>query len=62
MGVGTVIETTQDLIQVVNSIDPAQVDYEGWLNVGMALKSAGAPVSAWDAGAPVIAPATSSKS
>lgn len=49
MGVGTVIETTQDLIQVVNSIDPAQVDYEGWLNVGMALKSAGAPVSAWDA-------------
>ena len=43
------IETTQELIDVVNAVDPAQCSYQEWINVGMALKDAGASVSVWDA-------------
>lgn len=43
------IETQQELINLLEHIDPAQLDYQSWVNVGMALKHAGAPVSVWDA-------------
>ena len=43
------IETTKELIDVVNTIDPALCSYEEWLKVGMALKDAGVTCSVWDA-------------
>ena len=42
------IRNTQDLIDIVNKIDPALCSYQEWINVGMVLKDAGAPVSCWD--------------
>ncbi|MGI6691184.1 MAG: AAA family ATPase [Christensenellales bacterium] len=42
------IETLPELIEVVNAIDPAQLDYQSWLSVGMALKDAGASMAVWD--------------
>ena len=42
------IKTVEELIDVVNKIDPALCSYQEWINIGMVLKDAGAPVSCWD--------------
>lgn len=38
-----------DLLEVLNSIEPAGLDYQQWLNVGMALDQEGYGVDIWDA-------------
>ena len=37
-----------NLLKVLNIVDPSSIDYEGWLNVGMALKAEGYTASDWD--------------
>lgn len=37
-----------DLREVLENINPAALDYQDWLNVGMALQQEGYPVSVWD--------------
>lgn len=37
-----------DLTEALGAIDPAALDYEGWLRVGMALHAEGMAVGAWD--------------
>lgn len=37
-----------DLLEVLGHIDPAELDYQGWVNVGMALQHEGYSVSVWD--------------
>lgn len=36
-------------MEVLEHIDPARLDYQDWVNVGMALKAEGYPCDAWDA-------------
>lgn len=43
-----IVENVKDMLALLPHIDPAALDYQDWLNVGMALKDAGAPVTAWD--------------
>ena len=38
-----------DLLEVLNNIEPAELDYQQWLNVGMALELEGYSVDEWDA-------------
>lgn len=38
-----------DLLEVLNNIEPAELDYQQWLNVGMALELEGYSVNEWDA-------------
>ena len=38
-----------DLLEGLNSIEPAELDYQQWLNVGMALDQEGYSVEIWDA-------------
>ena len=42
-------ETQYDLAEMLEYIDPASLEYQEWVNVGMALKEAGYPCSVWDA-------------
>lgn len=42
------MEHRTDLLEILNHIDPSGLDYQDWINVGMALKQEGYPVSAWD--------------
>ena len=37
-----------DYIKALNYINPAAVDYQTWVNIGMALKHEGLPLSVWD--------------
>lgn len=37
-----------DLLELLNHVDPVQLDYQEWINVGMALKDEGYPVETWD--------------
>ena len=37
-----------DLVEILNYIDPAQLEYEEWVSVGMGLKEAGYSDSDWD--------------
>ncbi len=37
-----------DLLEVLNYIEPAELDYQEWVNVGMALQHEGYEVEAWD--------------
>lgn len=37
-----------DLLEVLNFIEPAALDYQDWLNVGMALQQEGYSVRVWD--------------
>lgn len=37
-----------DLLEIIEHIEPAGLDYQEWLNVGMALKHEGYPLDAWD--------------
>ena len=38
----------RDILQALDCIDPAALDYQDWLNVGMALKLEGYPVHIWE--------------
>ena len=42
------LENKMDLIPLLKYIDPATLDYQEWLNVGMALKREGYTASDWD--------------
>lgn len=42
------MEREYDLNEALACIDPAALDYSGWLAVGMGLKEAGYPCSAWE--------------
>lgn len=44
----TCLENKMDLIPLLKYIDPAMLDYQEWLNVGMALKHEGYTASDWD--------------
>jgi len=37
-----------DLREILNHIDPSMLDYQGWVNVGMALKDEGLTAADWD--------------
>ncbi|MBS6396696.1 MAG: AAA family ATPase [Clostridiales bacterium] len=37
-----------DLLELLNNIDPSLLDYQNWVNVGMALKQEGYSVEVWD--------------
>lgn len=37
-----------DLVPLLDYIDPAMLDYNGWVQVGMALKHEGYSVDDWD--------------
>ena len=39
----------QDLLQILNAIDPALCSYEEWVEIGMALKHEGFTAADWDA-------------
>lgn len=41
-----------DLLEVLEQIEPAELDYQQWLNVGMALELEGYSVDTWDAWEP----------
>lgn len=43
------MEQRTDLLELIKYIEPADLDYQGWVNVGMALKHEGYCVSDWDA-------------
>ena len=42
------MEKQTDLLEILDHIDPAQLNYQDWVNVGMGLKEAGFTASAWD--------------
>ncbi len=42
------MDNQMDLLNVMEYIDPAELDYQGWVNVGMALQQEGYPCSVWD--------------
>lgn len=37
-----------DLLEVLDHIEPAELDYQQWLNIGMALDLEGYSVDVWD--------------
>lgn len=43
------MEQRTDLAEIIEYINPAELDYQEWVNVGMALKHEGCSVSVWDA-------------
>ncbi|MGE4272085.1 MAG: AAA family ATPase [Desulfitobacterium sp.] len=43
------MEKQYDLLEVLNHIDPGALNYQDWVNVGMALKEAGHTAADWDA-------------
>lgn len=42
------MNTEANIIQMLKYIDPASLDYEEWIEVGMAIKKEGLPCSTWD--------------
>mgnify|MGYP000225917356 FL=1 len=38
-----------DILEVLEHIDPSRLDYQEWVNVGMALKEEGHTAADWDA-------------
>ena len=42
------MENNLNLLEALDHIDPAELCYQDWLAVGMGLKEAGYPASAWD--------------
>ena len=42
------MDNEKNLEELLDYIDPATLDYQEWLNVGMALKDSGYDVSVWD--------------
>ncbi|WP_088187564.1 AAA family ATPase [Desulfosporosinus sp. FKA] len=43
------MEKQYDLLEALNNVDPAMLNYQEWTSVGMALKEAGHTASDWDA-------------
>lgn len=43
-----VSDQNRDLLEILRHVDPAQLDYQEWCSVGMALKDAGFTASDWD--------------
>ena len=43
-----IMDSQYDFGELLNHIDPAELDYQGWLNVGMALEYEGYGVDVWD--------------
>lgn len=43
------MERQTDLTEIIEHIDPSGCGYQEWINVGMALKHEGYPVSVWEA-------------
>lgn len=43
------MEQRTDLLEIINYINPAMLDYQEWINVGMALKHEGYTAADWDA-------------
>lgn len=41
-----------DLLEVLDHIEPAELDYQQWLNIGMALDLEGYSVDVWDKQSP----------
>lgn len=41
-------DKNNDLLEALNYIDPAALSYQDWVSVGMGLKEAGYPASAWE--------------
>lgn len=42
------MEQRTDLLEILGSIDPSDLDYQDWINVGMALKHEGYTANDWD--------------
>ncbi|WP_349669986.1 PriCT-2 domain-containing protein, partial [Lacrimispora sp.] len=42
------MDSTYDLMEVLNHIDPSDLEYQDWINVGMALQHEGYSVDVWD--------------
>ena len=42
------MEKHDNLLELLDAIDPSSLSYQEWVNVGMALKEEGYPCSAWD--------------
>lgn len=42
------VTSTQELTEILDHIDPAKLDYQEWVNVGMALKDRGVTCDVWD--------------
>lgn len=42
------MEQRTDLLEIIKHLNPAELDYQEWVNVGMALKHEGHSVTAWD--------------
>lgn len=42
------MELRTDLLEIIEYLNPAELDYQEWLNVGMALKHEGCPMEVWD--------------
>ncbi len=42
------MESTYDLLEVLKHIDPSELNYQDWVNVGMALQHEGYAVDVWD--------------
>lgn len=43
------MEQRTDLLEIIDFINPASLDYQNWINVGMALKHEGYAAADWDA-------------
>ncbi|MCQ5187591.1 PriCT-2 domain-containing protein, partial [Streptococcus parasanguinis] len=43
------MEQRTSLLELIEYINPADLDYQEWVNIGMALKHEGHSVSDWDA-------------
>ena len=42
------MEQRTSLAEIIEYIDPGSLSYQDWVNVGMALKLEGYPISVWD--------------
>ena len=42
------MEQRTSLAEIIKYIDPGSLSYQDWVNVGMALKLEGYPISVWD--------------
>ena len=42
------MEQRTDLLEIIQHLDPAELDYQEWVNIGMALKHEGYSVNTWD--------------
>ena len=42
------MEQRTDLLEILGSIDPSDLDYQDWINVGMAIKHEGYTANDWD--------------